>query len=51
MDLIAINNLMKQYNLAVLPLQKTICLLHFLMIYLESYEKNTQLENTYHCII
>lgn len=51
MDIIAINNLMKQYNLPVLP--KTI-LIYDIAFFNDIFRKlcsNAQLENTYHCII
>jgi hypothetical protein len=51
MDIIAINNLMKQYNLPVLP--KTI-LIYDIAFFNEIFRKlckNAQLETTYHCII
>lgn len=51
MDIIAINNLMKQYNLPVLP--KTI-LVYDIAFFNDIFRKmcnNAQLENTYHCII
>lgn len=51
MDIIAINNLMKQYNLPVLP--KTI-LVYDIAYFNDIFRKlcnNAQLENTYYCII
>ena len=51
MDLIAINNLMKQYNLPMLP--KTI-LVYDIAFFNDMFRKlcnNAQLETTYHCII
>jgi hypothetical protein len=51
MDLIAIDNLMKQYNLPILP--KTI-LVYDIAFFNDIFRKlcnNAQLENTYHCII
>lgn len=51
MDLIAINNLMKQYNLPILP--KTI-FVYDIAFFNDIFRKlcsNAQLENTYHCII
>ena len=51
MDIIAINNLMKQYNLPVLP--KTI-LVYDIAFFNDIFRKlcnNAQLENTYNCII
>jgi len=51
MDIIAINNLMKQYNLPVLP--KTI-LVYDIAYFNDIFRKlcnNAQLENTYNCII
>jgi hypothetical protein len=51
MDIIAINNLMKQYNLPMLP--KTI-LIYDIAFFNDIFRKlcnNAQLENTYYCII
>lgn len=51
MDIIAINNLMKQYNLPILPKNLLIYDIAFFNDIFRKLCNNAQLENTYHCII
>lgn len=51
MDLIAINNLMKQYNLPVLPKKIFVYDIAFFNDIFRKLCNNAQLENTYNCII
>lgn len=51
MDLIAINNLMKQYNLSVLPKKIFVYDIAFFNDIFRKLCNNAQLENTYNCII
>jgi hypothetical protein len=51
MDLIAVNNLMKQYNLPVLPKKIMVYDIAFFNDIFRKLCDNAQLETTYHCII
>jgi hypothetical protein len=51
MDLIAINNLMKQYNLPILPKKIMVYDIAFFNEIFRKLCNNAQLETTYHCII
>jgi hypothetical protein len=51
MDLIAINNLMKQYDLPILPKKITVYDIAFFNDIFRQLCNNAQLETTYHCII
>jgi hypothetical protein len=51
MDLIAINNLMKQYNLPILPKKIMVYDIAFFNDMFRKLCNNAQLETTYHCII
>ena len=51
MDLVAIDNLMKQYNLPVLPKTILVYDIAFFNDIFRNLCNSAQLENTYHCII
>jgi hypothetical protein len=51
MDLIAINNLMKQYNLPILPKKIVVYDIAFFNDIFRKLCNNAQLEKTYYCII
>ena len=51
MDLIAVNNLMKQYNLPILPKKIFVYDIAFFNDIFRKLCKNAQLETTYYCIL